>query len=147
MFEIALKKIKTVVRAQQKKTPKSKVIDMYSGVGTIGICVGADMLVESDSSNIAMAKLNVEGTDTEIVHATSEYAVEHITPGSVVIVDPPRAGLHTSVIDQILEAKPSKIIYLSCNPSTQARDVRYLSEKYSVKFAQVYNFFPRTHHI
>ena len=147
MFETALKKITSVVKAHKKLSQKAKVIDMYSGVGTIGICVGADTLVESDSSNVAMAKVNVEGTETEVVHATSEYAVEHIAPNSVLIVDPPRAGLHSSVIDRILEAKPSKIIYLSCNPSTQARDIRYLSGAYSVKFAQGYNFFPRTPHI
>lgn len=147
VFETPLKKIKAVVRATQKKAPESKVIDMYSGVGTIGICVGADVLVESDSSNIAMAKVNAEGTGVVVVHATSEYAVEHIMPNSVVIVDPPRTGLHASVIDRILEVKPNTIIYLSCNPSTQARDVRYLSEQYSVKFAQGYNFFPRTPHI
>ena len=147
VFEIALKKIKAVVKAHQKQLPKSKIIDMYSGVGTIGMSVGADVLVESDSSNIAMAKDNVEGTDTEVAHATSEYAIEHIVSNSVVIVDPPRAGLHASVIDRILEVKPSKVIYLSCNPSTQARDIRYLSELYSIKFAQGYNFFPRTPHI
>ena len=147
VFETALKKIKTVVKAEQKKAPKSKVIDMYSGVGTIGICVGVDILVESDGSNIAMAKLNVEGKDTEVVHATSEHAVEHITTSGVVIVDPPRAGLHGTLIDRILDVKPAKLIYLSCNPSTQARDIRYLSSAYKISFAQGYNFFPRTPHI
>ncbi len=147
VFETALKKITSVVKAHKKLSQKAKVIDMYSGVGTIGICVGADTLVESDSSNIPMAKVNVEGTETEVVHATSEYAVEHIAPNSVLIVDPPRAGLHSLVIDRILEAKPSKIVYLSCNPSTQARDIRYLSSIYKITFAQGYNFFPRTPHI
>lgn len=115
---------------------------MYSGVGTIGLCVGADTLVESDSSNIAMAKLNTAGMDIEVVHASSEQALDCVTSRSLVIVDPPRAGLHGTLIDRILEEKPAKVIYLSCNPSTQARDIRYLSSTYKITFAQGYNFFP-----
>ena len=65
----------------------------------------------------------------------------------VVIVDPPRAGLHDDVIKKLLDETPERIIYLSCNPVTQARDVARLAEKYGIKYHRGYNFFPRTPHI
>ena len=64
-----------------------------------------------------------------------------------VIVDPPRAGLHEDVIAKLLEAAPARIIYLSCNPVTQARDIKLLLDKYDISHLQGYNFFPRTPHI
>ncbi|MFT4532638.1 MAG: 23S rRNA (uracil1939-C5)-methyltransferase [Candidatus Saccharimonadales bacterium] len=124
-----------------------KSVDLYSGVGTIGIAVASDILVESDNTNIKMAEVNASGSDIEVVHATTETALQHITGDRSVIVDPPRAGLHKDVVAAFLDAKPAKILYLSCNPSTQARDVAILSESYDVKFARGYNFFPRTPHI
>ncbi len=140
VFERALETIKS-------KLGNDKVADFYSGVGTIGIPLGAELLVESDESNIVMAKLNAEGTTTKVVHATSETALDYIAVDKILIVDPPRAGLHKKVIDRIAEVRPPQIIYLSCNPSTQARDVKYLSEFYDVSHAQGFNFFPRTPHI
>jgi len=141
IFEQALGQIKA------HSSGTSRVVDMYSGVGAIGIAVGADVLIDSDDANIAMAKQNVTGTDTTVVHATAETALDHIKSGDTLIVDPPRAGLHKDVVQRILDIQPSKIIYLSCNPSTQARDVKLLLEKYKVVHAQGFNFFPRTPHI
>lgn len=140
VFETALEDIKSHVYGEQ-------VIDMYAGVGTIGITVGANKLIESDPSNIAMAKQNVTETDIEVIHASSEDTLENITKDTTVIVDPPRAGLHKKLVEHLLEAVPKKIAYLSCNPSTQARDVKLLSDKYKITFARGYNFFPRTPHI
>jgi 23S rRNA (uracil1939-C5)-methyltransferase len=120
---------------------------MYSGVGAIGLSVGASVLVESDDANIKLAQSNAKGSGVEVIHATSEAALNHIQSGDVLIVDPPRAGLHKDVVERILEVKPSKIIYLSCNPSTQARDVTMLHDMYEVIHAQGHNFFPRTPHI
>lgn len=140
VFELALAEIK-------KHLKGSKIVDMYSGVGTIGIAIGATKLVESDVQNINMAKKNVVGTDIEVIHATSETALEYIESESTLIVDPPRAGLHKDVVSRIIEVKPKQIIYLSCNPSTQARDVKLLEENYKINYAQGYNFFPRTPHI
>ncbi len=140
VFELALKEIKTYVDGDTS-------VDFYSGVGTIGIPVGSSILVESDQNNIEMAKYNAAKTKTKVIHAASEKALEHIADDKILIVDPPRAGLHSSVIDKIIEKLPPKVIYLSCNPSTQARDVKYLSELYKVVHAQGYNFFPRTPHI
>ncbi len=140
VFEEALKQIK-------KAVGKSKnIIDMYAGVGTIGLVVGANKLIEIDEHNIDMAVQNAE-SKAEIIHASTEHAVDHIDSKSYVIFDPPRAGLHDKVIDRILEVKPKKIIYLSCNPSTQARDIAKLSGAYNIKSFTGYNFFPRTPHI
>lgn len=123
-------------------------IDMYSGVGSIGVALeGTDLLVESDVNNIAMAKRNVDGQNIKVVHATSESALEYIDSLRAVIVDPPRAGLHDRVTERILDVLPPVVAYLSCNPSTQARDVARLHEKYDVVHAQGFNFFPRTPHI
>jgi len=140
VFEQAL----GVIRAQIGSKPS---IDFYSGVGAIGIAVGSDALVESDDANVAMARQNVMGTDTEVIHASSETALDYVAADKILIVDPPRAGLHKDVVEKINDIKPPKVIYLSCNPSTQARDIKLLQENYNVIHAQGFNFFPRTPHI
>lgn len=123
-------------------------IDMYSGVGTIGLSIGgAATLVESDKHNCVMAKQNAADSSAELVQATAETALEHITNDTQLVVDPPRAGLHAKVVDRILEVLPHKVIYLSCNPITQARDIALLQSKYTVTSISGYNFFPRTPHI
>ena len=86
-------------------------------------------------------------TSVRAVHAPSEKALDHITPDALIIVDPPRAGLHADVIAKLLETRPERILYLSCNPVTQARDVALLGEIYGVRAHRGYNFFPRTPHI
>ncbi len=141
IFEKALQKIKNNLAV-----PKDKIIDMYSGVGTIGLAVNAQVLVEVDPQNIAMAKQNAAG-QARVIEASTEQALEHITSDSTLIFDPPRAGLHAKVVEKLLDTLPPKIIYLSCNPSTQARDVSLLSKKYKIKTFEGYNFFPRTPHI
>lgn len=140
VFEQVLKKISALIGS-------SSAVDFYSGVGAIGIPVGARVLVESDTSNAAMARTNVGSRTIKVVAVASEKALEHITNKDILIVDPPRAGLHSHVIERILEVQPPQIIYLSCNPSTQARDVTLLHDHYKVELAQGYNFFPRTPHI
>lgn len=140
IFELALGEIKQAVA-------DSPSVDFYSGVGGIGIAVGASVLVESDASNVEMAQKNIAGQVIEVVHAASESALEYISKEKIIIVDPPRAGLHHAVIERILDVLPHKVVYLSCNPSTQARDVKLLSEKYKTTTAKGYNFFPRTPHI
>lgn len=146
-FQVNLPVFEKALATIKSKLGGLPIVDLYSGVGTIGIPLGADTLVESDESNIKMAKQNATGTTTKVIHATSESAQEYITEDKILIVDPPRVGLNMKVIDRIAEVKPSQIIYLSCNPSTQARDVRLLAEFYDVSYAQGFNFFPRTPHI
>jgi 23S rRNA (uracil1939-C5)-methyltransferase len=78
----------------------------------------------------------------------SESALDYITKDKIIILDPPRAGLHDKVIHRLTIEKPPRILYLSCNPSTQARDIRQLMDGgYTVAYARGYNFFPATPHI
>ncbi len=130
---------------------ESKVIDLYSGVGTIGLTIGGDdvTLIESNESAVHEMERNIAelGKHAKAVLAPSENVLEEITGDALIIVDPPRAGLHENVIERLLETTPARIIYLSCNPVTQARDVARLAEKYGIRHHQGYNFFPRTPHI
>lgn len=146
-FQVNLPVFVRVLQEIKKVLGTTSSVDLYSGVGTIGIACGSKKLVESDDYNVQMAKLNAESTYVEVIHASSEAALEHITDREVVIIDPPRAGLHKEVIERLQAVKPPKIIYLSCNPSTQARDVKMLEGSYKVTYAQGFNFFPATPHI
>jgi 23S rRNA (uracil1939-C5)-methyltransferase len=129
------------------------VVDLYSGVGTIGLTIGGNdvTMVEINESAVREMKRNITAMEREktvkAILAPSETALEHITNNATVILDPPRAGLHEDVVTKLLEVTPARIIYLSCNPVTQARDVALLGEKYGVRYHRGYNFFPRTPHI
>ncbi len=128
-----------------------RVIDLYSGVGSIGLTIGGDTvtLVEINEDAVREMRQNITmlGTNATAVLAPTEKALEYITADSVVIVDPPRAGIHHDVITRLLEVKPERIIYLSCNPVTQARDIALLASEYGIGKHRGYNFFPRTPHI
>lgn len=127
------------------------VLDLYSGVGSIGLTIGGDnvVLVEVNEHAVREMRRNIKelGKKAEAVLAPSEGALEYIKSDKLIIVDPPRAGLHDAVIERLLEEKPARIIYLSCNPVTQARDVAKLAQSYGIKTHQGYNFFPHTPHI
>ena len=75
-----------------------------------------------------------------------DFINEHGRP-DVIITDPPRAGMHNDVIDVILFAEPKRIVYVSCNPATQARDLQLLDVKYKVVAVQPVDMFPHTHHV
>ena len=77
---------------------------------------------------------------------TSSFIKEHGQP-DVIILDPPRAGIHPDVAKVILEAAPGKIVYVSCNPASQARDLAILCADYSITDVQPVDMFPHTHHI
>lgn len=144
---------KTLQDIRQWIDRDSLVIDLYSGVGTIGLTSGASnlKLVEINESAVSemknnIIKLRLEKT-VEAIVAKSEAVADIIELESIVIVDPPRAGMHDRLVERIIQIKPRKIIYLSCNPTTQARDVAKLLSDYSIAFHYGYNFFPRTPHI
>ena len=128
-----------------------QVIDFYSGVGSIGLTIGGKgcTLVEINEDAVREMRRNITelGSDATAVLAASEQALEYITADKTIILDPPRAGLHADVITRLLEVLPGRIIYLSCNPVTQARDVAMLAEGYGIRAHRGYNFFPRTPHI
>ena len=142
VFEMALKEIADATKNETKK------VDMYSGVGTIGLAIGnTKTLVELDKANIDMANHNAQNQDIDVVHASTENALQYIESDVALIVDPPRSGLHKDVIERILSVKPPLICYLSCNPATQARDVALLKDSYRIASFTGYNFFPKTPHI
>ena len=131
---------------------KLSTIDLYAGVGTIGLTIGGDniTLVESNADAVREMQRNITElgrTDARAVLAPSEQALDHITGKEIVIVDPPRAGLHSGVIATLLQQLPPRILYLSCNPVTQARDIALLQQRYRIAWHRGYNFFPRTPHI
>ena len=127
-------------------------LDLYAGVGTIGLTIGRGnvTLVEINEHAVAEMQRNIaelDRTGARAVLAPSEQALDYITGKKIVIVDPPRAGLHPDVIATLLQKLPPRIIYLSCNPVTQARDVALLQQSYQIAWHRGYNFFPRTPHI
>lgn len=152
-FQVNLSVYEQALRdMQQWVVPDTPVIDLYSGVGTIGLTIGGEnvILIESNEHAVREMEQNItrlKKTGATAVLAPSENALEHISSEATIIVDPPRAGLHADVIQKLLESEPQRIIYLSCNPVTQARDVARLAEKYGIRHHQGYNFFPRTPHI
>ena len=148
VYEKALSDMKTWINCNEKLS----TLDLYSGVGTIGLTIGGDdvTLVEINEHAVAEMQRNItklNRPNAKAILAPSEKSLEYITDEQIVIVDPPRAGLHTDVTNRLLETAPPRIIYLSCNPVTQARDVSLLQEKYEIVHHQGYNFFPRTPHI
>jgi len=76
----------------------------------------------------------------------TEFVQQHGKP-DIIITDPPRSGMHPAVVEQILQIKPERIVYVSCNPATQARDLALLCTQYQLKIIQPVDMFPHTHHV
>ena len=150
-YEKVLRKIKDFIKDQ------NKVVDLYSGVGTIGLTVAGDKnltLVEVDKfahgellNNIEAVKSSTGNLNITGILAKSETIYDHITHDSTVIVDPPRSGCDSKLIDTINQKLPEKLVYLSCNPITQVRDLEGLTQNYQITDVTGYNFFPHTPHI
>ena len=135
------------------------VYDLYTGVGSIALYVAkyakSVVGIEEVASAIEDAKENMRlnGIENCRFYAgdvknilTDEFAKEHGRP-DLVITDPPRAGMHPSVVEMFLKLESERIVYVSCNPSTQARDLQVLSEKYEVEKVQAVDMFPQTYHV
>ncbi|MDE6549262.1 MAG: 23S rRNA (uracil(1939)-C(5))-methyltransferase RlmD [Muribaculaceae bacterium] len=138
---------------------KPLVYDLYTGTGTIAnfVARGARKVVgiEYVEAAIEDAKLNAEvnGLDNTLFYAgdmkdilTDEFVSIHGVP-DVMIIDPPRAGMHEDVVKVILNAAPETIVYVSCNPATQARDLALMDKDYVVTDIQPVDMFPHTHHV
>ena len=148
MFELALEDIAKFLE------PDKKVIDFFSGVGAVSLPLAdkfsEGILVESSEESVNYARINI--LENKLFHcraesSSAEDAIGFIKSDSILIFDPPRPGLHKKIISKLLSEIPERIIYLSCNLSTQARDIGYLKEYYNIRFIRLYNFFPRTPHI
>lgn len=140
-------------------TGQELVYDLYTGAGTIANFVARQSRqvigIEYVPSAIEDAKINSQinnitnttfyaGDMKDIL--SDELIARHGRP-DVVITDPPRAGMHQDVVEKLLQVHPERIVYVSCNPATQARDVELLSEKYDVTRVQPVDMFPQTHHV
>ena len=179
-FQINLPVYEMTLTEIRKHIDTDNVLDLYAGVGTIGLSVARDrnlVLVENNkSAYLELCKNCAEGVFEggseagkprgsaktpvatgvldaprknfpQAIFASSENELEFIIPDQTVIVDPPRAGLDPKLVTRLVEVKPKTIIYLSCNPITQARDIKQLLDFYKIKTVKTYNFFPHTPHI
>lgn len=150
-FQVNLPVYEQALKDMKSYLSKRPLLDLYAGVGSIGLSIGPShtTLVEIDETAVNEMKNNIQSSDSPAtaILAASEKALDYISAASDIIVDPPRAGLHKDVVNKLLAEKPPRIIYLSCNPVTQARDVALLADSYGIRAHQGYNFFPRTPHI
>ena len=149
----------SVARRMAGLSGKELVYDLYTGTGTIANFVAKEAKkvigIEYVPEAIEDAKVNsaINGIDNTLFFAgdmkdilNDEFIAEHGRP-DVIITDPPRAGMHNDVIDTILRAHPQTIVYVSCNPATQARDLSLLDKDYQVVEVQPVDMFPHTPHV
>ncbi len=135
------------------------VYDLYTGIGSIALfmakdckqIVGIEEVAPAIDDARENAKLN--GIDNAIFYAgdvkdilTDNFAQQHGKP-DVLITDPPRAGMHPKVVEMLLQLAAPKMVYVSCNPATQARDLNLLSGQYEILKTQAVDMFPHTHHV
>ena len=140
-------------------TGNEVLYDLYCGTGSIGIfcskgakkVIGVELIedaIEDAKKNAALN--NIEHTHFfagDVIKICDDaFFAEHGRP-DIVIIDPPRAGMHEKLVNKLLEIAAPKIVYVSCNTATQARDIALLSEKYQVEKVQPVDMFPHTHHI
>ncbi len=143
------------VKAYAGLSGKETVLDLYSGTGTIAICLAAD----------AKEVIGLEIAESAVIDAENNCRINRISNcrfilgdlrkslpqvsarPDVMIIDPPRSGMHSDVVRQVLKMQPKRIVYVSCNPATMARDIGMMKESYSVLEVQPIDMFPHTHHI
>ncbi|MEY4660300.1 MAG: rRNA ((1939)-C(5))-methyltransferase RlmD [Bacteroidota bacterium] len=148
-----------ITKSFAELTGKEVVYDLYCGTGSIGIFVsdqaarviGVELIAEAIDDARENALLNgishadfYAGDVADI--CTDDFFATHGRP-DVIITDPPRAGMHEKLVQQILQMAAPVVVYVSCNPATQARDLQLLSEKYAVTAIRPVDMFPHTHHI
>jgi 23S rRNA (uracil1939-C5)-methyltransferase len=152
-------KLYKVARDLAGLTGNEIVYDLYTGIGSIALFVAkyckhvtgienVPEAIEDAKKNAVLNSIdNVSFATGDIKNVMNdEFIFAHGKP-DVMVIDPPRAGMHGEVVEQILNMMPGKIIYISCNPATQARDIQLMSEKYSIKKTQPVDMFPHTHHV
>ena len=152
-------KLYIITKKFAQLTGKEIVYDLYCGTGSIGIFLSemAKKIIGVETVAEAIEDAEENAAQNNITHATffagdvikicnDEFFAHHGKP-DVIITDPPRAGMHEKLIVKLLEIAAPKIVYISCNTATQARDIALLAEKYSVEKIQPVDMFPQTHHI
>ncbi len=152
-------KLYSITRDFAGLTGNEIVYDLYCGTGSIGIFVsrlakkiiGVEVVAEAIEDAKENAALNnithAEFFAGDVIKICNDaFFAAHGRP-DVIITDPPRAGMHATLVEKLLEIAAPKIVYVSCNPATQARDLALLDEKYSLEKIQPVDMFPHTHHI
>jgi len=152
-------KLYMVTRDFAALTGNEIVYDLYCGTGSIGIFVskGAKKIIGVEVIEEAITDAKENAALNNITHAeffagdvikvcNDDFFAVHGRP-DVIITDPPRAGMHEKLVNKLLEIAAPKIVYVSCNTATQARDLGLLSEKYTIEKVQPVDMFPHTHHI
>lgn len=137
------------------KSEDSTVLDLYCGVGSIGLysvsnyakLIGVEIVPEAIENAKTNAELNSMGNTKFLVGDTKTILMHSNYKADTIIVDPPRAGLDKSVIEDIKKINPNMLIYLSCDPITLARDLKLLSDLYDVDELIPYDMFPNTYHV
>ncbi len=139
-------------------TGKEKIVDAYCGVGTIGLWLadgaeeirGMDIIPEGIEDAKKNAKKHGVGNAHYFTGKAEELMPKWVKEGwqpDVVVVDPPRTGCDSKFLETILKVNPKKFVYVSCNPSTLAKDLQVLSSKYKVEYLQPVDMFPQTAHV
>lgn len=152
-------KLYEIVKTFAGLTGNETVYDLYCGTGSIGLFVsdkakkviGVEVVadaIEDAKKNAAINNIHhAEFFAGDVIKiCNDEFFIHHGKP-DVVITDPPRAGMHDKLVSKLLEMEAPKIVYVSCNTATQARDIALLAEKYDVIKVQPVDMFPHTHHI
>ncbi len=140
-------------------TKNDTVYDLYTGTGTIAqfIASNANKVIGIDSVPEAIEAANLSAIDNNISNCLffagdmknmfSDNFIQKNGKPDIIITDPPRDGMHKKVIEQLLKIMCRRIVYISCNPATQARDIALLKEKYEISNMQTVDMFPHTHHV
>lgn len=148
-----------ITREFAELQPEDVVYDLYTGTGTIAnfvarSCrkvVGVEYVPEAIEDARVNSELNGIGNTSffagDMKDVLNEQFIEENGQPNVIILDPPRAGIHTDVAETILSASPERIVYVSCNPATQARDLAIFDTAYRVTRVQPVDMFPHTHHV
>lgn len=140
--------LKTYERIR-KEIDNDYVIDCYSGIGSIGFYIGDKarkvLMIDNNLANVEAARENIKrhSGNFEVIHATAESILPKLT-GDVLIIDPPRAGLHKSLLSALKQKAFKKLIYLSCELSTLTRDIDALQETYGINEVIPVRMFPQT---
>ena len=143
------------VRSFAGLTGGERVVDLYSGTGTIAIClspeasevIGIEIVESAVADAIENCRRNRISNCRFIQGDIAEELQQVATPVDVIIIDPPRVGMHKHVLRQVLDMAPVRIVYVSCNPATLARDLGLMKEIYRVEDVQPVDMFPHTYHI
>ena len=148
-----------ITRDFAELTGKETVYDLYCGTGSIGLFVsrlakkiiGVEVIAEAIEDARENAALNnihhAQFFAGDVIDICDDAFFAHHGKPDVIITDPPRAGMHEKLVQKILDMEAPLVVYVSCNPATQARDLQKLDEKYAVTRIQPVDMFPHTHHI